>query len=35
MSWDIELNIEKDAFDIEEDYLIIWDAKGCPFIVTE
>jgi hypothetical protein len=29
------LNIENDAFDIEEDYIIIWDSKGAPYILTE
>jgi hypothetical protein len=28
-------NTENDAFDIEDDYIIIWDQEGAPFIVTE
>lgn len=35
LSWNLESNTENDAFDIEEDYIIIWDSSGSPFIVTE
>ena len=35
LSWDVEMNNEKDALDIEVEYIIIWDSRGAPYIVTE
>ena len=35
LSWNLEEDTENDAFDIDEEYAIIWDTHGTPFIVTE
>ena len=33
--WDMELDIEKESYEIEEDYLVIWDINGMPYITTD
>ena len=34
ISWDIDNNTEFSCNDIEEEYLVIWDSRGLPYIAT-
>lgn len=33
--WDMEQDIEGESYEIEEDYLVVWDINGKPYIVTD
>lgn len=33
--WDMDKDLEGESYEIEEDYLVVWDIKGKPYIVTE
>ena len=33
--WDMDNDIEGESYEIEEDYLVVWDIKGKPYIFTE
>ena len=32
-SWDVQDNIEIESNDVGNDYEILWDNKGCPYIL--
>lgn len=33
--WNMEKDIEAESYEIEEDYLVVWDINGKPYIVTD
>ena len=33
--WDMDKDLEGESYEIEEDYLVVWDINGKPYIVTD
>lgn len=35
LTWDMIANSENEAYEISEDYIVIWDSSGKPYIATD
>ena len=33
--WDMIKDLEGESYEIDEDYLVIWDINGNPYVITE
>tara|TARA_B110001450_G_scaffold121252_1_gene114334 strand:- start:210 stop:437 length:228 start_codon:yes stop_codon:yes gene_type:complete len=35
LTWNVEKNIQEEAYEMKKQYIVIWDIEGYPYIVTD